>query len=152
MSCVLVWGTHREGDPAWMQCLMLCFALISGYGWPHRITFDNMGLTQRSLFGIKRTILYRDVQYIVPVAVQFLLYASPIAYSASAVPVHLRSIFAFNPLVGLMEAFRWVSLGTPVANWDAVIYSAVASILVFCLGHDRRLEHIPSRQPVTSQP
>jgi len=64
MSCVLVWGTHREGDPAWMQCLMLCFALISGYGWPHRITFDNMGLTQRSLFGIKKTILYRDVQYI----------------------------------------------------------------------------------------
>jgi len=50
---------------------------------------------------------YRDVREVVPVAVQMLLYISPVAYSIDALPPSLRSIYALNPLVGLLEGFRW---------------------------------------------
>ena len=46
------------------------------------------------------TVSYRDVQYILPVFLQILLYASPIAYALSAVPAHLRSVYLLNPLSG----------------------------------------------------
>jgi lipopolysaccharide transport system permease protein len=79
-------------------------------------------------------VSYRDVQYILPVATQFLLYASPIAYSAALIPVKYKAIFMANPLTGLLEAFRWSMLGTAAPNWDNVAYAAAVSVLVFVLG------------------
>ncbi|GJG86396.1 transport permease protein [Gemmatimonadetes bacterium T265] len=77
---------------------------------------------------------YRDVQHLLPVATQFLLYASPVAYAISAVPPHLQRAFLFNPLTSLFEAFRWTLLGTGRPSWPALGYSVLMGVAAFGLG------------------
>lgn len=79
-------------------------------------------------------VSYRDVQFILPVVTQFLLYASPVAYSAALIPAKYKLIFMANPLTGLLEAFRWSLLGTTHPNWNSVGYAAAVSVVVFILG------------------
>jgi lipopolysaccharide transport system permease protein len=90
-----------------------------------------MGL---GLFSASLMVTYRDVQYIIPVFTQFLMYASPVAYEAALVTGRAKAFFGVNPLVGLMEAFRWSCLGTPLTNWGPLGYSAAFSIIAFILG------------------
>lgn len=80
------------------------------------------------------TVSYRDVQYIMPVVLQILLYASPIAYALSAVPQHLRWVYLLNPLTGPLEAFRWSLLPTPAPPLAPLAYSSAASFIVFVIG------------------
>ncbi|BDI28884.1 transport permease protein [Capsulimonas corticalis] len=77
---------------------------------------------------------YRDVQYIIPVATQFLLYASPVAYALASVPARWQSLYGLNPLVGLLEGFRWSLLGTAAPAWREVLYAAAFSLVMFVLG------------------
>jgi len=80
-------------------------------------------------------VTYRDVQYVIPVLMQFLLYASPVAYMLSYVltkiPPAARPFYFLNPLAGLLEAFRWSLLGHATLPLVPVAYAAVLSILVF---------------------
>jgi lipopolysaccharide transport system permease protein len=76
---------------------------------------------------------YRDLQYVIPILLQFLLYASPVAYSVAAVPARLRTYFFFNPLSSLLEAFRWSLLGTGHLDGIAIAWSVASSIAVFML-------------------
>ena len=80
------------------------------------------------------SVSYRDVQYILPVFLQILLYASPIAYSVSAVPGRLRTVYNLNPLSAPLEAFRSSLLGTPAPAWGTLAYSGVVSVLLFMIG------------------
>jgi lipopolysaccharide transport system permease protein len=80
------------------------------------------------------TVSYRDVQYILPVALQILLYASPVAYALSAVPANLRSLFLLNPLTGPLSAFRWSLLDTDAPPAMNLLYAAAVSVVVFLLG------------------
>lgn len=75
------------------------------------------------------TVRYRDVQYIIPFGLQFFLYASPIAYSLSAVPSKYQAIYELNPLTWLLEEFRWSLLAQPAPP----AWQIVASV-TFCLG------------------
>ena len=79
-------------------------------------------------------VSYRDVQFILPVLTQFLLYASPIAYSAALIPAKYKLIFEMNPLTGLLEGFRWSLLGTAHPAWGTAGYAAAVSLVVFVLG------------------
>ena len=79
-------------------------------------------------------VRYRDVQYLLPVAVQFLLYASPVAYSLSAVPASARKIYELNPLTGLLEGVRWSVLHTPRPSTGMMAYSVVTSVLLLIAG------------------
>ena len=63
------------------------------------------------LFASALMVSYRDVQYALPVAVQFLLYATPVAYAAAAVPGNLLQLYYLNPLAAALEGFRWSLLG-----------------------------------------
>jgi lipopolysaccharide transport system permease protein len=101
--------------PVWLLLLLLLAA--------------GLGLVAAAL-----TVSYRDVQYVLPVLVQFLLYASPVAYALSAIPPSLRPLFFFNPLTGLLEAFRWSLLGTGALRGDYVAYAAAISLGVFFWG------------------
>jgi lipopolysaccharide transport system permease protein len=89
-------------------------------------------------------VSYRDVATIVTVAVPFLLYLSPIAYSTSDVPHHLQVFFRINPLVGLVEGFRWSLLGKSALDTSATIYSVSFALVAFVAGtlyfrsHERR--------------
>jgi lipopolysaccharide transport system permease protein len=80
-------------------------------------------------------VSYRDVQYVLPVAIQMGMYASPAAYSVLAVPEKYRMLYYLNPLAGLLDVFRWSVLGvTHVPEWWAVGYAAGVSVLVLVLG------------------
>jgi lipopolysaccharide transport system permease protein len=80
-------------------------------------------------------VRYRDVQYVLPVAVQFLLFASPVAYPLSAIHGSTaRLLFELNPLTGLLEAFRWSLIDTPAPSTTLALYATVASLVVFVAG------------------
>ncbi len=91
------------------------------------------------LFCSALTVQYRDVQYIVPVMVQFLMYATPVAYSVSSISARIQSpvlktLYFLNPLAGLMSAFRWSLLGTGTVYWGYVAYSVVATFVCLVAG------------------
>lgn len=82
------------------------------------------------------TIRYRDVQYVVPFAIQLGLYITPTAYPAEFAITHLPSwasvLYFMNPMAGIVEGYRWAVLGTPMPGelaWVSVI-SAVVLIVV----------------------
>jgi lipopolysaccharide transport system permease protein len=77
-------------------------------------------------------VRYRDVQYLVPVAMQLAMYASPVAYSASAVPDKWAPLYYANPLAAPLELMRWSLLGTPAPSFNHLAYS-VAAALSLCL-------------------
>jgi lipopolysaccharide transport system permease protein len=85
-------------------------------------------------------VSYRDVGHILPVATQFLMYASPVAYALSYVegneriPELYRTLYMLNPLASLLEAFRWSILGVGTLHWGYLAYAAAASILTFVAG------------------
>ncbi len=86
------------------------------------------------LYVAAMSVSYRDVQYILPVAVQMLLYASPVAYGVSAVPERLLVFYHLNPLSGILEGFRCSMLGTGTLTPGPVIYSAVAAAVCLVAG------------------
>ncbi len=77
---------------------------------------------------------YRDIQYIVPVGIQFLLFASPVAYSLASVPAGARFWYELNPLTGLLEGMRWALIGTPRPPLGLAAYSLCFSLVAILLG------------------
>jgi lipopolysaccharide transport system permease protein len=86
------------------------------------------------LFMSALMVSYRDVQFVLPVFIQMLLYGSPVAYAVSAVPERLRLFYFLNPVSGLIEAFRWSILGRGELNISYLFYSIVIAILTFVGG------------------
>jgi lipopolysaccharide transport system permease protein len=86
---------------------------------------------------------YRDVRYVLPFLMQFWMYASPIAYPSSLLHYPWqRTVYALNPMVGVVEGFRWCLLGKGPAPGPMLIASAVTSILMLLSGafYFRRME------------
>lgn len=79
-------------------------------------------------------VSYRDVAYILPVALNILLYASPVAYSVAAVPARLRWVYLLNPLTPPLEAMRNGLLGLPTGDLRLLALSAVVSGVVLVAG------------------
>ncbi len=113
-------------------------------GWPVLLLPVWMALLLMLALGVglctaALAVSYRDVQYVLPVAVQALLYASPIAYALTDALAKLpvaweRAVYELNPLAAPLEAFRWSVLDvTPPSPWP-LLYSAVASAAVFLVG------------------
>ena len=99
--------------------------------WAALLLLLSLGL---GLVATSLAVSYRDVAYILPVFLQILLYASPIAYALSAVPARARTVYDLNPLSAPLEAFRASLLGTPMPGAGSLAYSAVVSILLFLAG------------------
>ncbi|MBI3746670.1 MAG: ABC transporter permease [Chloroflexi bacterium] len=86
-------------------------------------------------------VRYRDVKYAVPFLVQLWLFASPVAYSDALVPPQLRLVFSLNPMAGVIDAFRWATLGG--SRPDGSILTSAIAIAVILLGgiaYFRRVE------------
>lgn len=88
-------------------------------------------------------VSYRDVDYLIPVFTQFLMYGSPVAYDVSKVvekveqgriPEWVLQLYYMNPMVALLEGFRWSVLGVGQVHPGYLAYSAAASLFVFLLG------------------
>ena len=73
-------------------------------------------------------VLYRDVQYVVPFLVQVWLFATPIVYPSALVPESWRLLYAVNPMVGVVEGFRWALLDTDTAPGPMIFVSALAAL------------------------
>jgi lipopolysaccharide transport system permease protein len=73
-------------------------------------------------------VRYRDVRYVVPFAIQMWLFVSPVVYPNSQIDEPWRTLSALNPMVGVVEGFRWATLGTGNAPWDLIGISALAAI------------------------
>lgn len=105
--------------PAWIALLL---ALALGLG----------------LFAGALAVRYRDVQRILPVATQLLLYASPVAYTAATVQERVSAdvfrVYMLNPLAGLLEALRWSLLGIAPTSWSVVAYAGATSVAVLVAG------------------
>jgi len=81
------------------------------------------------------SVLYRDVNYVTTLLVQFLLYLSPVGYSIEVVPAGLRTLYLLNPVATIVEGCRWSLLGTdylPPA-W-AIVYTCAASVCAVVVG------------------
>jgi len=79
-------------------------------------------------------VQFRDVRYVVPFLTQFWLFATPIAYPSSLIPDPWRTIYGINPMVGVVEGFRWALLGTQTAPGLMVIISSFVSLILVTTG------------------
>ena len=70
-------------------------------------------------------VQYRDFRFIVPFIVQFGLYISPVGFSSSIVPEQWRLLYSLNPMVGVIDGFRWAILGT---SYDIYVPGFVLSL------------------------
>jgi lipopolysaccharide transport system permease protein len=85
---------------------------------------------------------YRDVRYVVPFVTQFWLFATPVAYPSSLLSEPWRTIYGVNPMVGVVEGFRWALLDTGTAPGLMAAVSGVVSLALLVGGayYFRRLE------------
>ncbi len=87
-------------------------------------------------------VQFRDVQYIIPFLTQFWMFTTPIAYPSSLLSEPWRTFYAINPMVGVVEGFRWALLGTDTAPGPAIIVSSAVSLVLLLGGalYFRRME------------
>ncbi len=87
-------------------------------------------------------VRYRDVGYVVPFLVQLWLFATPIAYPSSLLAEPWRTVYGINPMVGVVEGFRWALLGTGPAPGGTLAVSSLAAAALLAGGafYFRRLE------------
>ncbi len=80
-------------------------------------------------------VKYRDFRYIVPFLVQFGLYVSPVGFSSSVVPGRWRLLYSLNPMVGVIDGFRWCIQGTASSFYlPGFLISTLVSVLAFVSG------------------
>jgi len=84
-----------------------------------------------SLYVTALNVKYRDFRYIIPFIVQFGLYVSPVGFSSSVVPQKWRLLYSFNPMVAVIDGFRWCMLGEQKLYWPGFAIST-AIIILFC--------------------
>ena len=87
-------------------------------------------------------VQFRDVQYAVPFLIQAWMFATPVAYPSSLLREPWRTIYGINPMVGVVEGFRWSLLGTSTAPGPIIFVSFLVSIAVLLSGtfYFRRVE------------
>jgi lipopolysaccharide transport system permease protein len=80
-------------------------------------------------------VFYRDIRFIVPLAVQVWMYATPIIYPISLVPDQLRGVYALNPMVGIVDSYRRVLLHGSPPSMEYLGLSAVISTSLLIIGY-----------------
>ena len=110
--------------PGWTMLLLPAFmllALLASLGPGLWITALN--------------VKYRDFRYVIPFITQFGLYVSPVGFSSSVVPVQWRLIYSLNPMVGVIDGFRWCILGgaSPI-YWPGFALSLLVVAFFLWLG------------------
>jgi lipopolysaccharide transport system permease protein len=94
-----------------------------------------------SLWSSALNVKYRDVRYVLPFALQFWLFATPVAYPASLVPDGWRILYGLNPMASVVEGFRWTLLDGPAPGPMVAVSSLVAIAAVAGgVGYFRRME------------
>lgn len=108
--------------------MLLLLALVSSLG---------VGLWLSAL-----NVQFRDVRYVVPFMTQFWMFSTPIAYPSSLLEQPWRTVYGINPMVGVVEGFRWALLGTDTAPGPIILVSGTAAVVMLVGGafYFRRME------------
>jgi len=127
LGMMLYYGLVPTLNVLWLPLFVL-LALVTSLG---------VGLWFSAL-----NVEYRDVRYVVPFITQFWLFATPIAYPSSLLPEPWRTIYGLNPMVGVVEGFRWALLGTNTAPGPIIAVSSAAALVILLTGafYFRRME------------
>lgn len=78
-------------------------------------------------------VKYRDFRYIIPFIVQFGMYVTPVGFSSNMIPGQWRLLFSLNPMVGVVDGFRWCILGEPM-YWPGLGVSILVSLFFLWFG------------------
>ncbi len=127
LGMMLYYGHVPTVNVLWLPALLL-LALTTSLGI--------------SLWLSTLNVQYRDVRYAIPFIAQIWMYATPIAYPSSLLPEPWRAVYALNPMVGVIEGFRWALLGANTRPGPMLAVSCVASLLILVSGafYFRRME------------
>jgi lipopolysaccharide transport system permease protein len=87
-----------------------------------------------SLFLSALNVKYRDVRYTVPFLIQLWMYASPVVYPVSIIPAQWRLLYSLNPLVGVIEGFRWALLGKGNPDFSIMLVSGTVVVALLLGG------------------
>ena len=119
--------------PGWGALLLPAFLLLAF------LTALSIGLWLTAL-----NVKYRDVGHTIPFLVQIWMYASPVAYPIDLVPEQWRLLYSLNPMVGVIEGFRWGLLGRTAPDFQimGVSLAAVVVLLVGGVAYFRRTERV----------
>jgi lipopolysaccharide transport system permease protein len=88
-------------------------------------------------------VKYRDFRYVIPFIVQFGLYVSPVGFSSNVISNDWRLLYSINPMVGVIDGFRWCILGgESLLYWPGFVISLIIILLFLWLGitHFRKME------------
>ena len=85
-----------------------------------------------SLWITSLNVKYRDFRYIIPFIVQFGLYISPVGFSSSVIPEKWKLLYSLNPIVGVIDGFRWCLLGGQ-APFDPLTFTISILVTIFSL-------------------
>jgi lipopolysaccharide transport system permease protein len=89
------------------------------------------------------SVEYRDFRYIVPFGIQFGLYISPVGFASGIVPEQWRLLYSLNPMVGVIDSFRWAILGAPLYLPALALSLAVTAVLLVSgFAYFRRTERV----------
>jgi lipopolysaccharide transport system permease protein len=127
LGMMIYYGVIPTINTLWLP-LFLLLALVTSLG---------VGLWLSAL-----NVKFRDVRYTVPFLTQFWLFSTPIAYPSSLLSEPWRTLYGLNPMVGVVEGFRWALLGTDTAPGPIIAASSVAAITILVGGafYFRRME------------
>ena len=127
LGMMLYYGIHPTLNVIWLPFLLLLTVITS------------LGV---SLWLSAMNVHFRDVRHILPFLAQLWLFATPIAYPSSLLSEQWRTLYSINPMVGVVEGFRWALLGVETAPGPMLIVSSLASLALLVGGvfYFRRLE------------
>lgn len=133
--------------------LVMLFLLMLAYGtqpnwWgllllPALVVLMVVAAAGVSMWLTALAVQYRDVKHALGFAIQLLMYATPVVFATSLIPetyplggfeIYPRLLFALNPMVGVIEGFRSVLLGTSAVPWSLVLVSTVSALTLFVSG------------------
>ena len=127
LAMMLYYGVKPTWNILWLP-LFLLLALVTALG---------VGLWLSAL-----NVQFRDVRYVVPFITQFWMFATPIAYPSSLLHEPWRTVYGLNPMVGVVEAFRWALLGSSTRPGPIIAVSVIAAVAILIGGafYFRRME------------
>jgi lipopolysaccharide transport system permease protein len=119
LAIVLIWG-YAPSVAILTLPLLIAIAAAAALGTASALSAIN--------------VRYRDVRYAVPFAIQMWLFATPVVYSSEIIGEPWRTLSAINPMVGVVEGFRWATLGQGDAPWSLIGISAASAVVLLLFG------------------
>lgn len=121
-----------------LGCMMVYYQFVPGWQFLLLPFFSILAFAASLGPGLWITSLnvkYRDFRYVIPFLIQFGLYLSPVGFSSSIVPEKWKLLYSLNPMVGVIDGFRWCILGheSPI-DWTACGLSLLVTIVFLIVG------------------